>query len=347
MLGFLANNIEQLDLALEHIVKGDVNNARFGLMLADNAVEITLHQMALDQKALLKNYAHLRENFAHVEALDAALGRDFAAKLSLARLLNKVTDAEKESFGKLHAVRNEVYHIGVRHGATLPGLARFYFHLACDVLGRYEPLWVSWSSRQKMPERAAKYLTTSLSQKAEYAQACVSLSTACNFDKADLISLLATHMTDVIEQCDRSLDFIADVRPQKIAREHLLGDLQAWHLIFSKASNPAVRQFARKHNLAAKSANEVFDFFAKNYPFPVRGDPIRSWRRRGERLRRVPDPHKALKWYFDFMSETADVRALLEEDHRQADLYVDGQIERAQFEKAMARETSNPKAGLH
>jgi len=338
MLAFLANNIEQLDLALEHVSKGDVNNARFGLMLADNAVEITLHQMALDQKALLKNYVHLRENFSHGAALEAALGRDFAAKLSLAHLLNRVSAAEKESLRKLHAVRNEVYHIGIGHEETLPGLARFYFSLACGVLGRYEPPWVTWDSRQKMPERAAKYLTTSSSLKADYARACVRLSAACNFDKGDLIQLLATRMTDVVDQCDSSLDFIADVRPQKIAREHLLGDLQAWHLIFSKPSNPAVRQFARKHNFAAKTANEALDFFARNYPFPVRGDPIGSWRQRGERLRRATDPHKALKWYSDFMSETAEVRALLEEDHRQADLYVDGQIERAQFEKAMARE---------
>ena len=49
MLKFLASNIEQVDLSLEHIRKGDANNARFGLMLVDNAVEITLHQIAKDK----------------------------------------------------------------------------------------------------------------------------------------------------------------------------------------------------------------------------------------------------------------------------------------------------------
>lgn len=37
MLRFLANNIDQLDLALEHIAKGNVNDARFGLMLTDES----------------------------------------------------------------------------------------------------------------------------------------------------------------------------------------------------------------------------------------------------------------------------------------------------------------------
>jgi hypothetical protein len=51
MLRFLADNIEQVDLALEHVAKGDANNARFGLMLLDNVVEITLHQIAKDKQS--------------------------------------------------------------------------------------------------------------------------------------------------------------------------------------------------------------------------------------------------------------------------------------------------------
>ena len=50
MLKFLANNSEQLDLALEHCEKGDANNVRFALMLVDNVVEITLHQIANDKR---------------------------------------------------------------------------------------------------------------------------------------------------------------------------------------------------------------------------------------------------------------------------------------------------------
>ena len=50
MLKFLANNIEQLDLSAERVSQGDANNARFGLMLVDNVVEITLHQLAKDEQ---------------------------------------------------------------------------------------------------------------------------------------------------------------------------------------------------------------------------------------------------------------------------------------------------------
>lgn len=58
MLRFLANNIDQLDLSLEHIAKGNVNDARFGLMLTDNVVEITLHQIATDKLSDLKRFGY-------------------------------------------------------------------------------------------------------------------------------------------------------------------------------------------------------------------------------------------------------------------------------------------------
>lgn len=48
MLIFLATVLDQMDLALEHIGKGSVHDARFALMLTDNAVELAIHQFAVD-----------------------------------------------------------------------------------------------------------------------------------------------------------------------------------------------------------------------------------------------------------------------------------------------------------
>ena len=75
MLLFLASALEQLDLALEHIAKGDVHNARFSLMPTDNAVELVLHQVARDKVSHLKMFSFTRGKYEHQEALDKALGR--------------------------------------------------------------------------------------------------------------------------------------------------------------------------------------------------------------------------------------------------------------------------------
>jgi hypothetical protein len=41
-LSFYAALLDQMDLALEHLYKGSVHDARFGLMLTDNAVELAI-----------------------------------------------------------------------------------------------------------------------------------------------------------------------------------------------------------------------------------------------------------------------------------------------------------------
>src|ERR1700677_4138028 len=92
MLLFLATVLEQLDLALEHVVKGDVHNARFGLMLTDNALELVLHQIAKDKKSDLKSYAWRNEIYPQQAALDKALGRSFGDKVNFARLIAKMPE---------------------------------------------------------------------------------------------------------------------------------------------------------------------------------------------------------------------------------------------------------------
>lgn len=48
MIQFLADQLDQLDLALGQLALKDRNFDRFALMLIDNVVEVTLHQHALD-----------------------------------------------------------------------------------------------------------------------------------------------------------------------------------------------------------------------------------------------------------------------------------------------------------
>jgi hypothetical protein len=152
MLRFLANVIEQLDVALEHLTKSDANNARFGLMLTDNVVELMLHQLAKDKKDELKICSYKREEFRHPAALAKALGRNFESKVKFAKIIGTVPDEISETISILHSFRNEVYHIGLQHEAVLPTLATFYFKVACDFLQNYSPRGLSWGSNQRLPE---------------------------------------------------------------------------------------------------------------------------------------------------------------------------------------------------
>jgi len=86
MLLCLASVLEQLDLALEHVLKCDVHNARFGLMLTDNAVELVLHQITKGKSADLRMFTNKREGYPHESALIKTLGREFDAKVKFARI---------------------------------------------------------------------------------------------------------------------------------------------------------------------------------------------------------------------------------------------------------------------
>ena len=68
MLMFLATLLEQLDVALDHVSKRGVHDARFGLMLTDNAVELVLHQIATDKARDLKSSPSYAKNI-HIKLL--------------------------------------------------------------------------------------------------------------------------------------------------------------------------------------------------------------------------------------------------------------------------------------
>ena len=94
-------------MALEHLTTGDANNARFGLMLTDNVVELMLHQLAKDKKNELKMFSYRREEFKHAAALERALGRPFESKVKFAKVLGTFPDEIAESISILHSLRHE------------------------------------------------------------------------------------------------------------------------------------------------------------------------------------------------------------------------------------------------
>ena len=189
MLLFLANTLEQVDLALEHVVKGDENNARFGLMLTDNAV---------DKMNCLKRLTYLREQYEDMPALERALGQHFGSKVKFAKVEGKLSDEMAESITVLHNFRNEVYHRGIQHEPVLPTLAIFYFKVACNFLEAYDPPFLSWGSHLKLPERTKQYFTGDRmipGSVEEFRSACERLGGSVGYEPSMVSEILANHVT--------------------------------------------------------------------------------------------------------------------------------------------------------
>jgi hypothetical protein len=129
---FVANIIDQLDFALDHIALRDANYKRLALMLVDNAVELALHQHAEESKG--REWDAKDKPGEYQKALSAALGQRFDCKVKFGRVSELISDETAQSINSLHSYRNQVYDQGVMHEGILHALAVFYFRIACDLL---------------------------------------------------------------------------------------------------------------------------------------------------------------------------------------------------------------------
>lgn len=332
MLSQLANTIEQLDLAADHLAPGDANNARFALMLCDNIVELTLHQYAKDKRNELKAFSWRNEEFEHEKALEKALSRHFDEKVRFAKLIGKLSDDVSESIRIGHSFRNDVYHVGLQHEAVLAAVAAFYFSLACQLCADYEVRSWAYSPGQPLPERTKKYLKDHrhfANFPKEYQAACLALKSKSGHDAKQFGEALADHMDAVIEQQDEYIDYIGENAPHSQTRDKVVVSCQSWPLAFNEEG----RRFAGKNGFPGGNAFALVSWLEKNYPLKFRDDPIPAWRQRAKRLRGESDPHKALKMYRSFTDDTADLRESINESTSAVDQYIDEQIERARMER--------------
>jgi hypothetical protein len=328
MLGFLANILEQLDLALEHLEKNDATNARFSLMLTDNVAELFLHQLAKDKQNELESYAHRNKPYSEATELRKALEERFNPKVKFGRILGTLSEETAETVMRIHLFRNEVYHVGIQHEAVLPGVAAFYFKTVCDFIAEYSPPFFSWGSNQRIPDRAKKYFSGHASfpgDPRQFRVACEKLASKSGHDPKEYSRILADHMAVVIEDLDTGIDTIAKGVYKETTRDQAIIDCQTWPLAFSKEG----KAFSQANGWKGGNHFAYIDWLAKNYPLQYKGDPIPAWRRRTERLRGEKNPHLALKMYRSFMDDTATLREHIDDAWRQVDQEIDMAIERA------------------
>lgn len=327
MLLFLAGVVEQLDLALERIGKRDVHNARFGLMLTDNALELILHQIVKDKRAYAGSWRYRDKAYPYEAQLRKAFLGSFSDKVAFARLEGGLQPDRARTFNILHSYRNEIYHAGLAHEGILLTLARLYFDAACEYLSGYEPAWIGWGSEQKMPERAQKYFTghrTFCGGREDFAEACKIMAAANGFDPGAVSEILSDDMDRIIDYMDTCIEIVAQgvYEGQQTSRDESILRTQAWDLAFSDEGKKFVAELGFNCHPVAS-----IDLLIEKYRFPFRSDPIPSWREQSKKLLAKDDPHQALEHYQSFVSQTGPLRAALEQSAAAAEAEIDRLID--------------------
>jgi len=325
MLQFVADQVDQLDLALDQLSVRDRNFDRFAMMLIDNVVELTLHQHAREKASENDMWGRGSTPRHDPKAVAAALGQNLEAKVRFARLTSMVSPEIAETLQYLHGFRNTVYHQGRRHEGILHSLAIFYFHNACAVLEGFKPMWWSTGTRDRISHRAIKYLGTPklFNHLDILAQACARLREVGKSLGDTLIADLHADMEKTIKRVDEQIDFLSSDAPEPTSRKKSIIAAQAWPFAFTEEG----KQWARDHGCPAGSVGAYVDWLSTKYPWPVRSDPVASWRKRLDSLRQEKNLHAALKRYCDFMRQTEDFRAKIDESAAQLDAHIQHQID--------------------
>lgn len=333
MIQFLADNIDQMDLALDQLAVRDRNFDRFALMLIDNVVELTLHKHALDKGTENKMLRTIEKPRNDPKVVASALGQQFESKVKLARMTGMLSQEVAETVLYLHSFRNTVYHKGMRHEGILHSLALFYFKNACLTLAAYSPLWWSSSSRDQISHRAMKYLGKPgiLNGRELMKAACDRLSEVGESMGDALIPDLHSDMEKTIDAVDEQIKFLTDNSPTHCSRKEVVIDAQAWPLAFTDEG----KAFFVKHKRPEHSVAGIVEWLGANYALQVKSDPIPSWRSRLVSIAKEKDAHIALKKYCDFIKQTEDIRGKIDESAAQLDAHIQSEIDRIQEERSL------------
>ncbi|WP_027177115.1 hypothetical protein [Desulfovibrio aminophilus] len=325
MIQFLADNIDQLDLALDQLAIADRNFDRFAFMLIDNVVELTLHKFAQDKAGENEMWGRWGEPKHDQKVIKEALSQNFDCKVKAAGKLGLLNKAISESILNLHSYRNTAYHKGLRHEGILHSLALFYFRNACTLLAAYEPVWWSWSSSDKPSHRAQKYLGDP--RRGDYRKvfefAYARLDSVAASMHEDLVGDLSEDLSKTIDSIDETIDFLVDGGPKKKNRDDVIIDCQVWPFAFTDDA----KAYAKANGCKETTVGGFLDWITKNYPWPLRKDPVSGWRKRLATLRREKNRHNVLKIYCDFMRQTEKIRAQIVEAAAQLDAYIQQQID--------------------
>jgi len=339
---FLADSLDQLDLALDQVAANDRNHDRFAIMLVDNVVELLLHRHAQSTNENYQFGEKIRNGFQRLmdqvppesknkiqtpdkifcrhditeKEIRNALGRHFEKKVALARKTGLIDDEQAGSLNKLHLVRNTAYHTGKKHEGILRPLAIFHIILACDIFKNFDDDGgFSSSSEDKIPYRAQKYLDGN--GDASFKTAWERIGGIAKALPFDLVSCLTTDLEETVEEANNTIGFCS--MDGAMPRDQVV-------IIAQQLSKKAL-EYAESNAPEDVVGPYRIDWLKDNYPFECKNDPVPTWRNRIESLRTETDSHKALDKYSNFMKQTEEVRLAIDDFGMEIDSMIQDKVD--------------------
>lgn len=327
MIQFLADQLDQMDLALDQLAMRDRNLDRFAIMLIDNVVELALHTHAENLSYTIDYHSQLGKKSFNKHIVKEALGQQFDRKIKLAKISEMVQPEICDSIGYLHSFRNTAYHSGRRHEGILHSLAIFYFKIACTVLKEFRPFVWSSCSSDKISIRAMKYIGNMdfMGSKENFSSAWSRMMEIAEAFEDTLVSDLHADMDATITTVDNAVEYLIENDAGLNGdRQRAIINVQACALLHTAAAD----SFLQSRNAESSCNRKNLEYLIANFNWTYKTDPIASWKSRLKSLSNEKCPHKALKKYCDFHTQTEQIRLDIREAAFQLDLTIQDQIDR-------------------
>lgn len=318
---FLADLVDQLDLALDQLVLNDRNHDRFAIILIDNVAELALHARIKD----IADIELIRRNFSfcndYQKQLRRALGRGFDQKVRFGVAKEWISQEQGDAIIGLHGFRNTAYHQGLRHEEILHALGIAYFRLVCELLVGWNIGSYVTSRSDRVSHRALKYLgRPAYSYSPEHFTSAFRRLEEMLLTLGDtLIHDLASDMSSTIQSSDSSISFISCSDDTQERRD--------WSVVFAQAfvftQDEDAEEKAASLGYSPAGGKTLFDWLLEDYSWQISRDPIPGWRNRLNSLRDEASHYRALKKYCDFMEQTNDIRQTLYEVESEIDSYLE------------------------
>lgn len=324
MYQFLADNVDQLDLALDQLAMHDRNFDRFAFMLVDNAVELVIDGFIRDRASENELWVKIGKPKHDPKIIEKALRQEFDTKVKAASKLGLFDETVSESILNLHSFRNSTYHGGQRHDQILHSLAIFYFRTACKVLLAYRPSYWMISSTDVISFRARKYLGIKPQNHEDtFENAYKRLDEIASTLGENLIDDLSKDMASTIGAVNENIRFIAENHPDDIDRKDVAKYSQAFMFAFTEEA----QQLADKEGYKRGSFRAYVMWLKDQVRWQINSDPISAWQARLARVSKETNYDKALKRYCDFMRQTERTRLSIEEVTVSLDIHIQQMID--------------------
>ena len=145
-------------------------------------------------------------------------------------------------------------------------------------------------------------------------------------------------LAKALEDADEQIKYLCEGSPDQPTRQEAILAAQAWPLAFTEKG----KRWAQENGNKETTVGGYVDWLSKNYPWPVKTDPIVGWRKRQGSLRAEKDRHTGLKKYADLMLQTEQFRSDMDEAEASLSRHIDQQIDEARERRAMGEGGSQP-----